>query len=113
MADNGADPNPIERWSGDDRYATAIDVIENGVANRWIDLDTVGVATGRNFPDALGGGAALGHYGGPLLLVKETVPSSVSSWVKANKHAIGRMDIFGGSDVVPDSAKSSLTTLVN
>lgn len=110
MAANGADPNPIERWAGSDRYATAIKVVENGVESRWIDLDTVGVATGANFPDALGAGAALGYYGSPLVLVGGTVPASVSTWVVANKRAIGRMDVFGGSDVVPDSVKSSLAS---
>jgi putative cell wall-binding protein len=114
MQDNGGGANPIERWSGPDRYATAIEVVKNGVEARWVDLDCVGVATGWNFPDALGGGAALGYYGSPLLLVKgETVPYSVSSWVKDNKHAIGEMDIFGGSDVVPDSVKTTLTSLIN
>ncbi len=50
MAANGADPHPIERWAGATRYETAISVVEHGLENRWIDLDTLGVATGQNFP---------------------------------------------------------------
>ncbi|PKQ21102.1 MAG: hypothetical protein CVT66_01180 [Actinobacteria bacterium HGW-Actinobacteria-6] len=99
MAANGADPHPIERWSGANRYATAVDIVENGLANRWIDLDTVGVAIGTNFPDALGGGAALGYYGCPVLLVGN--PDPLISWVGAHKHEIGRMDIFGDTSSVP------------
>jgi beta propeller repeat protein len=99
MAANGADPHPIERWSGANRYATAVDIVEHGLANRWIDLDTVGVATGTNFPDALGGGAALGYYGSPVLLVGN--PDPLISWVGAHKHEIGRMDIFGDTSSVP------------
>jgi len=112
MAANGADPFPVERWYGADRYATAVDIVENGVENRWIDLDTVGIATGINFPDALGGGAALGGYGSPILLVRDYVPSPVTTWVNANDKAIGRMDVFGGSDVVSDGVKNALFDMI-
>jgi len=108
MQDNGGDEHPMERWFGADRYATAIDVVENGVAARWIDLDTVGVATGLNFPDALGGGAALGHYGSPVLLVRDPMPASVTGWIDENGLAIGRLEIFGGPDVVSTGIENSL-----
>lgn len=106
IANGGDDHDPmiVERWAGDTRYETAVAVIEQGVAARWIDLDTVGIATGINFPDALGGGAALGHYGSPVVLVKGgTVPAEVGTWINENAHAIGRMDMFGGTDVLPES----------
>lgn len=56
----------MERISGANRYETAAAVAQKGLDNRWIDLDSVGFATGENFPDALGAGAALGYYGSPL-----------------------------------------------
>jgi len=108
MQDNGGEEHPMERWFGADRYATAIDVIENGVEARWIDLDTVGVATGLNFPDALGGGAALGHYGSPVLLIRDPMPASVAGWLDENGLAIGRLEIFGGPDVVSTGIENSL-----
>lgn len=108
MQGNGGDQYPMERWYGADRYATAIDVIEHGVEIRWIDLDTVGVATGANFPDALGGGAALGRYGSPVMLAKNPLPTSVTAWLDANAMAIGRVDVFGGSDVVPDAVRDAI-----
>lgn len=99
----------MERWEGPDRYATATAVLEGGRKHHWVDLDTVGFATGTNFPDALGGGAALGHYGGALLLTKKaSVPASVSSWVSANAYGIGRIDVFGGPDVVTDGVKNTI-----
>lgn len=108
MQDNGGEEHPMERWYGDDRYATAIEVIDNGVEARLIDLDTVGVATGLNFPDALGGGAALAHYGSPVLLVRDPMPAGVMGWLDENGLAIGRLDIFGGSDVVSTGIENTL-----
>jgi len=107
MIANGGDdhdPQIVERWAGADRYATAIQVVEHGLEAHWIDLDSVGIATGLNFPDALGGGAALGHRGNPLVLVKGPTLTTVVG-LFANDHAqdIGRMDVFGGTDVVPAS----------
>ena len=112
MIANGGDdmdPQIVERWSGPDRYATAIAVIENGLEARLVDLDTLGVATGLNFPDALGGGSALGYYGSPLLLTRDTsVPDSVITFLEDHEYEIGRVDVFGGSDVVSDSVKSTI-----
>lgn len=108
MQANGGDQYPIERWSGTDRYATAVAVINGGLEAKWIDLDTLGVATGANFPDALGGGAALGNYGSPLLLVGSSVSTPVNAWLDANGFGVGRVDVFGGSDVVSDSVKNAI-----
>lgn len=115
MVTNGGDemdPLIVERWSGADRYETALAVVENGLDARLIDLDTVGVATGRNFPDALGGGAALSHYGSPILLVKEPLPAVVETWFTDNDEAIGRVDVFGGPDVVSDTVMGLIATAV-
>lgn len=103
-------PN-VERWDGIDRYSTAVEVVQGGLDHHWIDLDTLGIATGTNFPDALGGGAAMGHYGSPILLVKPTaVPAGVSGYMTGIKHKVGRIDIFGSTSVVSDGVKSALTS---
>ena len=60
---------------GRDRYSTAVAI----TAATFSSGSTVFVATGVNFPDALGGGPVAGGLPGPLLLVPGTsVPSSVS-----------------------------------
>jgi len=106
---NGGPPDPTERWSGADRYATAAAVIKNGLDWRYIDLDTLGLATGENFPDALGGGAALGHYGGGLALTrKDSLPDSLTQLLTDQEYKIGRLDVFGGSDVVSDSVMTGV-----
>ncbi len=105
--------SPATRYAGADRYATAAVVLQDGVAMGWVDLDTVGFATGVNFPDALGGGAALGSYGSPLLLTRQgSLPGSVSAVLEQRAAEIGRADVFGGSDVVSDAVKGSITDLL-
>lgn len=102
---------PVYRWAGTDRYGTSVAVVEGAIVKRWIDADTIGIATGANFPDALGGGAAIGNYGSGLLLVGGTsLPTSVGTWLSTNKYNVGRVDIFGGSDVVSDGVKSAIAT---
>jgi beta propeller repeat protein len=91
----------IERWSGANRYATAVDVANKGLAYRWIDLDTLGFAIGTNFPDALGGGAALGSYGSALVLTSGTsLSADTAAFLDAHRYDIGRVDFFGGADVL-------------
>jgi beta propeller repeat protein len=90
-----------ERWDGTDRYATAARCAHEGVKRGWLDYDSIGVATGAAFPDALSGGAACGHYGSPLLL---TPPTSVSPHVDTffldRRLDLGGMTVFGGTSAV-------------
>lgn len=105
---------PATRFDGADRYATSASVLGNAVAMNWVDLDAVGIATGLNFPDALGGGAALGYYGSPLLLTKQTsLPASVDTVLTDHAAEIGRVDIFGGDDVVSDGVRTSIEGILN
>jgi len=98
---NGAIGTITERWYGANRYETAAAVAGKGLAYRWIDLDTVGFATGMNFPDALGAGAALGHYGSPLLLTSSTALSpATAAFLEDHEYEIGRVNSFGGTSVV-------------
>ncbi len=106
---NGAIGTITERWSGDNRYETATAVAEKGLANRWIDLDDVGFAIGTNFPDALGGGAALGHYGSALLLTKGTTLSpDTAAFLDSHRYQIGRCDFFGGTDVLTPAVDDAI-----
>lgn len=102
-----------ERWSGADRYATAADVARNAYYRRALDFDVIGIATGEKFPDALGGGAACGYYGSPLLLSRNTsVPTGLSDFLADHEYAIGRGDIFGGADVVGETTRAGIRALL-
>jgi putative cell wall-binding protein len=64
----------VLRLAGEDRYDTSATVA--GIL--FDDPDTVFVATGENFPDALAGAAAAGSLGAPVLLVRPgSLPDSI------------------------------------
>jgi len=67
----------VSRVGGADRYETAI-----GISKTYFPsgAPVVYLATGANFPDALGSAPAAAKQGGPLLLVpKDSLPSSVAT----------------------------------
>jgi putative cell wall-binding protein len=112
IAANGGSSSCV-RWDGPNRYETAARIIDAGLAKRWIDLDTLGVATGVNFPDALGGGAALGYYGSPVLLTSGTALSpAAAAFLDRHQYEIGRVDVFGGTTTVSDTVKSAVMAKV-
>jgi len=107
---NGGEPQSVYRWAGANRYETAVTVVENAMKYyRWIDLDSLGVATGTNFPDALGGGAALGYYGSAVLLTNGTILSpATGAFLDRHQYEIGRVDVFGGTNTVSDAVKNAV-----
>lgn len=58
----------VERYTGQDRYATAARISAEYDAG----AEVVYVATGRDYPDALAGAARAGREGAPVLLVEPT-----------------------------------------
>lgn len=71
----------VSRHAGLDRYATSAEV----TGRVFTTADTVLVATGTGFADALAGGPAAGRLGAPLLLVPPTgaVPQVVVDQLRA------------------------------
>jgi putative cell wall-binding protein len=97
----------VERLSGDNRYATAVDVSRKTFANS----EVVFVATGANFPDALGGGPVAGSVPGPLLLVPgSTIPASVAA--ELQRLSPDRVVILGGTSVVSGSVEAQIGALL-
>ena len=67
----------VTRYSGADRYATAV-----AVATALGSPTTVLLATGTNFPDALAAGPAAAHLHGAILLTDgSTVPPETASYL--------------------------------
>lgn len=104
---------PLDRWAGVNRYATAALVADAHVADMFADYGYVGIATGTNFADALGGGAAAGYNGGVLLL---TAPASLSSetgaLLTANKNGIDEVHVFGGAGAVGPAVYNQITAIL-
>ena len=90
---------PYERIGGSDRYETS-----TLIALR-IKSDSVIVANGDNFPDALASASFAGIRQIPIILITNTLPDSVVNYFKTQKpsHVI----VVGGEAVVPTSLLSS------
>lgn len=80
-----------------------------GIASGWLDLDVVGIATGANFPDALGGGAACGFYDSPILLTqKDFIPGALFGFYTMHQGDYGGLWVFGGSAAISDGVMNAL-----
>ena len=95
-------PSRISRLklAGDTRYSTAL-----LVAQVFFGGDTdAALATGAGWPDALSGGAMVGHRGGPLLL---TDPSGVSGdvldYLRSQSASLFALHLLGGPAALPDA----------
>ncbi|WP_269762044.1 S8 family serine peptidase [Ornithinimicrobium cryptoxanthini] len=96
----------VERRAGANRYDTAVEVSSDFSAG----LDTVFVATGENFPDALTGAALAGHVHSPVLLVKpNSIPASVVTELK--RLGAGEIQILGGHSSVSQAVEDQLMAL--
>ena len=95
----------VERLWGQDRFGTAA-AIAGAIADRCFGSDEFGLADGRNFPDALVGGALLGLRRAPLLLSGPALPDATRSFLAGPVPDAGtvKLTIFGGRAAVPESA---------
>lgn len=97
----------VSRVAGADRYATSVQVAEDGFPN---SAPVVYVATGTNFPDALSAAAAAAVSGGPLLLTSPTsLPVSVRTEIEALHPTT--IKVIGGTSAVSPSVFSDLSSL--
>ncbi|MEA2705209.1 MAG: hypothetical protein QOD63_3154, partial [Actinomycetota bacterium] len=94
----------IHREAGVNRYHTASLVSRNTFKN---GAPVAYVATGENFADALAGGAAGAHNGGPLLLVqRDGIPPDTATELGRLKP--GRIVVLGGQGAVSDGVAAQL-----
>lgn len=79
-------------------------------ADAGLSTSVVYVATGENFPDALGAAAAAGAVGAPVLLVQQNgVPSATTA--ELNRLQPDTIIIVGGTGVISDAVKTTLEGL--
>ena len=92
------------RVEGPNRYATSVAASVRGFPS---GAATVVVATGANWPDALGGSALAGAVDGPLLLTKpDVLPSEV--WTEIDRLDATKAYILGSADAVSSAVESYL-----
>ena len=96
----------VERIYGSDRYETAVRVAEK-IGPR----ESLFLATGEDFPDALSASAIASQLGIPILLTpKDSLPSSVAGYLKLS--AVEQIYILGGSNVISREIENSLPNAV-
>ena len=94
----------VTRLSGVDRYETAAAI---SAATFAPGVGATVLATGANFPDALAGGAAAAHYGGPILLTRQgTIPQATLN--ELARLGPGSIFVLGGSSVISNADLASL-----
>ncbi|MDZ4179720.1 MAG: cell wall-binding repeat-containing protein [Coriobacteriia bacterium] len=102
---------PVIPVEGSNRYATAIAASKKAYPN---GLDSAGartvvIATGRNWPDALGGTSLAGALDGPVLLVDtNSVPGAVMT--ELDRLDAAKVMIVGGTAAVGAGVESALKT---
>lgn len=102
----------VTREAGANRYDTAAKVASRCVTEGWLDDAFAGVATGRSFADALGGGVSAGAKNGVLLL---TDPSSLSAPTSAfiSAHpSLAAVAVFGGTGAVSPTVLAQIDALL-
>lgn len=94
------------RVFGLDRYETAAAIVAF-----WDESDSVFVATGGKFPDALAAGAAASSMGAPVLLVNSTsVPEATRYQIR--RLAPSTIYVAGGSMAIDDGVLADLGAIV-
>jgi len=88
----------VWRASGANRYDTALLFSEYAIEREWGSANVVGLASGANFPDALGGGSLCGRAGGVMLLANGRVlGESAGAFVRSHDFLVEEAITFGGS----------------
>lgn len=97
------------RIAGGSRYATAASLLEYAIAQGWTAPDSVGIATGADFPDALGGGAAMGAMDGALVLTAQAELGAESAEAIALcAPTVTDVRVFGGDAAVAPRVVESI-----
>lgn len=97
-----------EEIDGEDPYQRNINLITRFADT--LDFDTLYIATGENFPDALAASALAPKNKNPLLLLEgDTLSTEASSFISSN--IISELSIMGGNSVISASTEDTLASL--
>lgn len=99
----------ITRIYGEDRYETAFGVADALKELKGVEaFETVVVACGTEFADALSGSYLAASQSAPILLTNDTHADEVKEYIGANLKPGGKVYILGGTDAVPAEMESGL-----
>lgn len=92
-----------DRIAGNHRYATAVEISKNG----WSKADTVVLAIGDNFPDALAGGPLAYKLDAPILLSQKNELGAVTR-AEVSRLGAKKAIILGSTAVVTNKVENEL-----
>lgn len=96
----------IYRIAGSTRYETSLKIAEAIKAELKLEkFETVIIADGRNFPDALAGSYLSGKYNAPILMANEKTEyaEQLRAYIRENLKSGGKIYVLGGTKAVPNS----------
>ncbi|KTE93757.1 hypothetical protein AT727_02040 [Desulfitobacterium hafniense] len=96
------------RYGGSDRYETAAMIAQELKLN----LNTVYVATGKGFADALVAGNLASHTLSPLILVDHGVPDAAAGFFSANRDSIHNLVMVGGEGIINQAQEDQIRETV-
>jgi putative cell wall-binding protein len=95
------------RVRGKDRFETSVALAQHFGPN----LDSIFVASGRGFADAITGAALAARLGSGLLLVDKNVSGAVADYLSSNE--VGSVHILGGTGAVDEAVESVLMDIIS
>lgn len=99
----------IIRLSGKTRYETSFAIADKLKETLQVEtFDTIVVAYGANFPDALAGSYLAAQKNAPILLTQQKNDSDVLAYIQKNLSQDGTVYILGGSAAVSDAFADGL-----
>ena len=102
----------VFRYFGNSRYETSLMVADAFKEKRGLEkLDSVIIAYGKNYADALAGSCLSFNANAPIPLVdgNQSHITAMQDYIKNNVTAGGTIYILGGTAIVPDSVKNGLS----
>ena len=105
-------PEGLFRLKGKDRYITGMTIANEVKALLKVEkFETVVVAYGEKFPDALTGSYLASKFEAPILLTDKKADADVTNYIKENVVAGGKVFILGGEAAVSEAFETGVKAL--
>ncbi|MBQ1390867.1 MAG: cell wall-binding repeat-containing protein [Firmicutes bacterium] len=102
----------VKRIAGDNRYDTAFRIANNLKKELGIKkFDTIVIASGANFPDALSGSSLAEAKTAPILLAAASRLAELEKYVKANLNKGGQIYLLGGTASIPAEIEEAMQAI--
>lgn len=98
------------RFAGADRYATSLAIANALKSTKGISkFDSIVVAYGMNYPDALTGGYLAKVKNAPILLVDKHKEAEIGNYISNNLTSSGTVYLLGGTGAVSESFENRIS----